>query len=85
MTISTEHIISSLTSLYGESVTTGDIRLGAMNNVGYPTVTKRLTEYKVGRGKWDLSVQEIKEELEETYQVSLCRKSHRTKPYSSER
>ena len=69
MTISTEHIISSLTSLYGESVTTGDIRAWcAMNNVGYPTVTKRLTEYKTGRGKWDLSVQEIKEELEETYQ-----------------
>ena len=65
MTISTEHIITSLTSLYGESVTTGDIRL--TNNVGYPTVTKRLTDYKVGRGKWDLSVQEIKEELEETY------------------
>ena len=35
--------------------------------VGYPTVTKRLNDYKVGRGKWDLSVQEIKEELEETY------------------
>ena len=68
MTISTEHIISSLTSLYGESVTTGDIRAWcAINNVGYPTVTKRLTDYKVGRGKWDLSVQEIKEELEETY------------------
>ena len=30
-------------------------------------MTKRLTDYKVGRGKWDLSVQEIKEELEETY------------------
>ena len=72
MTISTEHIITSLTSLYGESVTTGDIRAWcAINNVGYPTVTKRLTDYKVGRGKWDLSVQEIKEELEETYKSPL--------------
>ena len=68
MTISTEHIISSLISLYGESVTTGDIRAWcAMNDVGYPTVTKRLTDYKIGRGKWNLSVQEIKEELEGTY------------------
>ena len=31
MTISTEHIITSLTSLYGESVTTGDIRAGVQS------------------------------------------------------
>ena len=68
MTISTEHIVDSLITLYGEQVTTGDIRAWcAMNSVGYPTVTKRLTQYKTGRGKWDLTVQEIKEELEETY------------------
>ena len=67
MTISTEHIISSLISLYGENVTTGDIRAWCvMNNVGYPTVTKRLTDYKTGRGKWNLTVQE---KLEETYQA----------------
>ena len=40
-----------------------------MNGVRYPTVTKKLNDYKIGRGKWDLSVQEIKEELEETYQA----------------
>jgi len=69
MKISTEHIVSSLQSLYGEKVTTGDIRAWcAMNGVGYPTVTKKLNDYKVGRGKWNLSVQEVKEELEETYQ-----------------
>ncbi len=70
MSLSTEHIVSSLQSLYGESVTTGDLRAWcAMNGVGYPTVTKRLTDYKTGRGKWNLTVQEIKEELEETYQA----------------
>ena len=68
MSLSTEHIVSSLQSLYGESVTTGDIRAWCvMNGCSYPTVTKKLSEYKSGRGKWELTVQEIKEELEETY------------------
>ena len=67
MTISTEYILTSLQALYGESVTTGDIRAWcAMNGVGYPTVTKRLSDYKTGRGKWNLTVQE---KLEETYQA----------------
>jgi|TARA_R100001463_G_scaffold37437_1_gene80380 MoxR-like ATPase len=70
MTLSTEYIVSSLTNLYGESVTTGDIRAWcAMNGVGYPTVTKRLTDYKTGRGKWNLTVEEVKEELESTFKA----------------
>ena len=68
MSLSTEYIVSSLQSLYGESVTTGDIRAWcAMNGCSYPTVTKKISDYKSGRGKWELTVQEIKEELEETY------------------
>ena len=68
MTLSTEYIVSSLQSLYGETVRTGDIRAWcALNGVSYPTVTKKIDQYKSGRGKWELTVQEIKEELEETY------------------
>ena len=68
MSLSTEYIVESLQSLYGESVTSGDIRAWcAMNGCSYPTVTKKISDYKSGRGKWELSVQEIKEELEETY------------------
>ena len=36
-----------------------------MNGQNYVTVTKRLTDYKTGRGKWNLTVQE---QLEETYE-----------------
>ena len=70
MTLSTEYIVSSLQSLYGETVRTGDIRAWcALHGVSYPTVTKKIDQYKTGRGKWELTVQEIKEELEETYQT----------------
>jgi len=59
MSLSTEYVVSSLQGLYGESVTSGDVRAWcAMNGLGYQTVTKRLDQYKVGRGKWNLTVQE---------------------------
>ena len=69
MTISTDYIRTSLQAVYGESVTAADIRAWcAMNGCNYQTVTNKLTEYKVGRGKWNLEVTKEKvEELEETY------------------
>jgi hypothetical protein len=36
----------------------------AMNGVSYPTVTKKLEDYKDGRGKWNLTVAE---KLEQNY------------------
>ena len=57
MTISTDYIRTSLQAVYGESVTAADIRAWcAMNGCNYQTVTNKLTEYKVGRGKWNLEV-----------------------------
>ena len=69
MTISTDYIRTSLQAVYGESVTAAEIRAWcAMNGSNYQTVTNKLTEYKVGRGKWNLEVTKEKvEELEETY------------------
>ena len=69
MAPSAEYIRTSLQNLYGESVTTGDIRAWcAMNGTAYATVTKKLEEYKVGRGKWNLEVtKETVEELEVSY------------------
>ena len=69
MALSAEYIRTSLQNLYGESVTTGDIRAWcAMNGTAYATVTKKLEEYKVGRGKWNLEVtKETVEELEVSY------------------
>jgi len=67
MTLSTEFVVSSLQGLYGDSITTADIKAWcAMNGSNYQTVTKRLDEYKVGRGKWNLTVTE---KLEQTYQA----------------
>lgn len=67
MTLSTEYVVSSLQNLYGNNVTTGDVRAWcALNDTTYATVTKKLNDYKTGRGKWNLTVQE---KLEETYQA----------------
>lgn len=65
--VTPEYILTSLQSLYGTEVTAADIRgWCAANGTSYPTVTKKLEEYKVGRGKWNLSVQE---KLEQDYQA----------------
>ncbi len=50
-------------------MTTGDIRAWcAMNGCNYQTVTNKLTQYKVARGKWNLEVtKETVKELEVTY------------------
>jgi hypothetical protein len=65
MALSTEYIVTSLQSLYGDDVTTGDIKAWcAMNGTTYQTVTKKLSDYKVSHGKWNLTVQE---KLEQTY------------------
>jgi hypothetical protein len=67
MALSTDYIVSSLQALYGEKVTAGDLRAWcALNGTTYQTVTKKLDEYKSGRGKWNLTAQE---QLEQTYQA----------------
>ena len=67
MSLSPEFIRTSLQGLYGESVAAADIRAWcAMNGANYQTVTNKLTQYKTGRGKWNLTVQE---KLEQTYQA----------------
>ena len=48
-------------------MTAADIRAWcAMNGSNYQTVTKKLDSYKTGRGKWNLTIQEVREQLEET-------------------
>ena len=37
-----------------------------MNDFNYQTITNKLTDYKVGRGKWNLTV---KEKLEQSFQA----------------
>ena len=65
MALSTEYLLSSLNNLYGSEVVAADIRAWcAMNGTTYQTVTKKLDDYKVGRGKWNLTV---KEHLEQSF------------------
>jgi len=67
MFLSADYIVTSLQELYGESVTGSDIRgWCAMNGSNYQTVTNKIADYKVGRGKWNLNIQE---KLEQTYQA----------------
>ena len=67
MGLSKECIVNSLQDTYGESVTSAEIKAWcAMNDCNYQTVTNKIADYKVGRGKWNLSIQE---KLEQTYQA----------------
>ena len=67
MGLSKISIIESLQETYGESVTSADIRAWcAMNDCNYQTISNKLSDCKVGRGKWNLTVQE---KLEQNYQA----------------
>ena len=67
MALSTEYVVSSLQALYGETVTSGDVKAWCqMNDTTYQTVVKKLDNYKSSRGKWELVE---KEQLEKTYQA----------------
>ena len=69
MGLSKESIIECLRESYGESVTSAEIKAYCqMNDFNYQTVTNKLIDYKVGRGKWNLEVtKETVQELEVTY------------------
>ena len=64
-----QQMVSELKATYGDDITSAHIKAYcAMQGVSYPTVTRRLENYKVGHGKWNLNVTEKKvEEIERTY------------------
>jgi hypothetical protein len=67
--MSTDYIVSSLKTLFGTEVTTAEVRgWCASNGTNYQTVTNKLEEFKVSRGRWNLEVtQEKVEEIERSY------------------
>ena len=73
MSLSSDFILTALQQSYGSEVTSGDIRgWCAMNEYNYQTITNKLSNYKVGRGKWNLQVtKETIEDLEVTYNSPL--------------
>ena len=55
--MTSEQAIEKLKNLYGTEITTADIKaFCAMNDITYQTVTKKLSDFKVAKGKWNLEV-----------------------------
>jgi MoxR-like ATPase len=65
--LNVNEVISYLTENFGTEINGNAIKSAADEfGVSYPTISKRLDQYKVGHGRWDLTVQE---KLEQTYQA----------------
>ena len=74
-----DQILEGLKSTYGSDITSGDVKAYcAMNNLSYPTVTRRLENFKTARGRWNLEVtQERVEEIERSFNnVSVLPETH---------
>jgi len=63
-------ILTDLKNTFGKEFVAADVRgYCASKNISYQTATKRLENFKVGRGKWNLEVTQQKvEEIERTFQ-----------------
>jgi hypothetical protein len=64
-----DYIISSLKALYGSEINSAEIKAWcAMNGCNYQTVTNKLDDFKVSRGKWNLEVTQDKvDQIERSY------------------
>ena len=65
--LTTTQLTSYLSENFGSDINADHIRSACDHfGVTYPTAVKRIRDYNVGRGKWNLTVQE---KLEQTYQA----------------
>ena len=64
-----EEIIEGLKANFGTEFTAADVNgFCAMNDIAYQTVTKKIEQFKVGRGKWNLEVtQKVVQEIENSF------------------
>ena len=68
--VKTSNLIDSLRDNFGTKIVASDIKgYCAANDISYPTVTRHLEPYKTGRGKWDLTISEARNQFEQ--QVSI--------------
>ena len=52
-----DQAIDGLRNAYGDELTAGDIKaFCAMNDIGYATVCKKIKQFKVSKGRWNLKV-----------------------------
>ena len=65
-----DQILNDLKSTFGAEFTAADVRgYCASRGISYPTVTKRLEQFKVSRGKWNLEVTpSVVNKMEQAYQ-----------------
>lgn len=65
-----DQILTDLKNTFGKEFTAADIRgYCASQDLSYPTVTKRLESFKVGRGRWNLEVTpSVIGKMEQAYQ-----------------
>ena len=70
-TVTTKDLRDYLVGKYGNQVKTEQL-LDAVDhfNVSYQTVTKYLNQFKVKRGKWDLTMEDAKKQLERSFESS---------------
>ena len=60
-------IVSDLRDRFGSDITATEVKKYAREaGLSYQTVTKKLDQYKVKRGTWNLTVQEAREQFEQT-------------------
>jgi len=66
-----DQILNDLKSTFGAEFTAADVRgFCASRGISYPTVTKRLEQFKVARGKWNLEVTpSVVNKMEQAYQA----------------
>jgi len=66
-----EEIIEGLKANFGSEFTAADVRgFCRMNDIAYQTVTKKIKEFNVGRGKWNLEVtQKVVEDIEKSFKA----------------
>ncbi len=69
--LTTANLVDHLTELHGPEVDVVQVRNAADHfGVSYPTACKRLDSYKSGRGKWNLTAQEIQQAYEAPSAIS---------------
>ena len=76
ISMTTEQIINNLRTNFRAELTAADVRaFCAQNGLSYPTVTRRLEQFKSGRGKWNLDIGAVKEQLEQTVEAPAAVKA----------
>ena len=64
------NIVSDLRDQYGTEITATEVKKYAREaGVSYPTITRKLEQYKVKRGTWNLTVTEAREQFEHQIQL----------------